>query len=155
MFETSLLGGKQNSSARAGPESFFFTVLICLALPIAGAIGMLLAASSDNEVASRQQVTAGKIVVHQPRFHNRYGFRFHVGDYDYAGWEIPSRASLEIGQSVTVYYDSLNPAENSLTDFAELSDTWRDRAVVLAIMVILLATGAFLIERVRGKSRMK
>jgi len=42
-----------------------------------------------------------------------------VGGKPYTGWETPKADELEIGESVTVYYDPADPSQNALTEFDE------------------------------------
>ena len=112
---------------------------------------MMITAHNDGLVASRELSATGKIVSHEPQNHNRYGYRFQIGERDYAGWETPLKEEPKIGQSVKVYFDPENPSENSLTDFAELVDTWRSRAIVLLIMCVIFASFVLLFDRTIGK----
>jgi hypothetical protein len=52
--------------------------------------------------------------------HNRYGYSFSANGKSYSGWESPRRAEPRIRQSVTIFYDPLDPTRNALTDFAHL-----------------------------------
>jgi hypothetical protein len=120
---------------RTEPPSFSIPLLFGPALFALGAIGMMIAAHSDKDVASREQSTTGMIVSHEPRNHNRYGYKFQVSGQHYTGSETPLKAEPRIGQSVTVYFDPLDPAENALTDFAELGD----RLFVYGIGVLIFS----------------
>ncbi len=113
---------------------------------------MWIAAHNDATVAARQQSAMGTISSHEPQNHNRYGYRFRVEATYYSGWETPLKAEPKIGQSVKVYFDSQNPAENSLTDFAELAAAWRGRAIVLFIMCAAFASAVLALDH-RAKSR--
>ena len=75
----------------------------------------------DRAVAERQQTTQGRITVHEPSNHNRYGYVFTVNGRSYTGWQSPRAGEFEIGKQVVVYYDPKDPAKNALTDFSELS----------------------------------
>ena len=50
-----------------------------------------------------------------------------------------------------VYFDPQNPSENSLTDFADLADTWRGRAIVLLTMCGIFIAVVLLLDRTIGK----
>jgi hypothetical protein len=86
-------------------------------------------------VSLREQTTTGTIILHEPEHHNRYGYRFQVDGRAYTGWETPLKVEPKIGQSVRVHYDPINPAENALTDYSELSD----RALGPALAILLLS----------------
>jgi hypothetical protein len=116
---------------------------------------MMTAAHSDKDVASREQATTGTVVSHEPRNHNRYGYKFQVSGQDYTGSEAPLTTEPKIGQSVTVYFDPLNPTENSLTDFAELGGAWLARGVGMLVFSGLLVGFVFLFDRAIGKVRSK
>jgi hypothetical protein len=113
---------------------------------------MFSAVHNDSGVASREQSTVGVIVAHEPSNHNRYGYKFQAGGRDYTGWETPLKEEPKIGQSVTVYFDSLQPAENSLTDFVELADTWRARAIVALGFTVLFIAVALIMRLVASKT---
>jgi hypothetical protein len=132
-------------------ESFFGPWLVIPAVAILLTIGMVSAAHKDSGVASREQSTVGVIVAHEPSNHNRYGYKFQAGGRDYIGWETPLKEEPKIGQSVTVYFDSLQPAENSLNDFAELADIWRGRAIVILVFTVLLVAVALIIMRLGAR----
>lgn len=82
----------------------------------------LVQAHTARQVASREQTANGVIDAHESRNHDRYGYKFRVGQREYRGWEIPQKAEPSMGQSVTVYYDPLDPAKNALIDFAAAGD---------------------------------
>jgi hypothetical protein len=136
-------------------ESFFGQLLVVPALAVMLAIGMVSAAHNDSGVASREQSTVGVIVAHEPSSHNSYGYKFQAGGRDYIGWETPLKEESKLGQSVTVYFDSLQPAENSLTDFAELADIWRGRAIVVGVFTVLFAAVALIMRMVARKTLAK
>jgi len=71
----------------------------------------------DRGIAAREQTTQGVITAHEPENHNRFGYVFAVNGKNFTGWESPGKDELEIGRSVLVYYDPLNPKQNALTDF--------------------------------------
>ena len=39
-------------------------------------------------------------------------------------WENPLRAEPEMGQSVTIHYDTRSPDENALTEYADSGSAW-------------------------------
>jgi len=73
----------------------------------------------DRAIAQREQITQGTVTSHEPQNHDRYGYAFMVGGKPYTGWETPKADELEIGESVTVYYDPADPSQNALTEFDE------------------------------------
>ena len=114
---------------------------------------MMIAAHSDKDVASREQSTTGTVVSHEPRNHNRYGYKFQVSGQDYAGSETPLKAEPKIGQSVTVYFDPMNPTENALTDFAELGDRLFASGIGVLIFSGLFVGLVLLFDLTIGKVR--
>jgi hypothetical protein len=109
---------------------------------------MMGVAHEDKGIAAREQSTVGTITIHQAENHNRYGYTFHVSGHDYGGWETFLKAEPEIGQSVRVYFDPLQPANNALTDFADLGDRWFARGIALLIfsaffIAVVLLLGLF------------
>lgn len=86
-------------------------------------LGVVLAiheCTTDRMVAPREKTAGGRIIAHEPANHNRYGYSFSVNGKPYSGWESPGKDKSRIGQSVTVFYDPLDPTRNALTDFADL-----------------------------------
>ncbi len=76
----------------------------------------------DRQIGLRQQETSAVVVSHDPSNHDRYGYEFAVNGRLFAGWVYPhSRTDYTIGQTVTVYYDPVDPAKNSGTGFALVS----------------------------------
>lgn len=75
----------------------------------------------DRHIATREQTTLGVITAHEPGNHNRFGYVFSVNGKSFAGWESPGKDGLEIGRSVLVYYDPVNPNKNALTEFGDRS----------------------------------
>ena len=64
----------------------------------------------------------------------------------------PKIAEPAMGQSVTVYYDSLNPTENGLTPFAERSDEELSFAIAILILGAMVAGGFLVLDAVVSKS---
>jgi hypothetical protein len=86
-------------------------------------LGVILAihgCTIDRMVAQREKTTGGRITAHEPANHNRYGYSFSVNGKSYSGWESPRKEEPRIGQSVTIFYDPVDPTRNALTDFADL-----------------------------------
>ena len=75
----------------------------------------------DRDIATRERTTEGVINAHEPANHNRYGYAFSVNDKSFSGWESPGKDGLEIGKQVLVYYDSIDPNRNALTEFQDSS----------------------------------
>jgi hypothetical protein len=73
----------------------------------------------DRRIATREQTTQGVITAHEPENHNRFGYVFSVNGKSFTGWESPGKDGLEIGRSVLVYYDPVNPNRNALTEFGD------------------------------------
>jgi uncharacterized protein DUF3592 len=134
----------------------YLKYLLVLLPFILGSVVLMSFSHDYSEVASRQQVTAGIIVRHEPSNHNRYGYTFQVNGREYSGWETPLREEPGIGQSVRVYYDPLNPAENALTDYTGRSSRMLGPAVGILIFSavftgVVLVLGA--INKTRGNAR--
>jgi len=68
---------------RTEPPSFSIPLLIPPALFALGAIGMMIAAQRAKDVASREQSTTGTVVSHEPRNHNRHGYKFAVSFFSW------------------------------------------------------------------------
>ena len=97
---------------------------LLIVLPwVFGVVSILHEWQVDRSVAPRQQSTSATITDHQPANHNTYGYEFFVEGKRYMGRQSPSRDELAVGKRVTVFYDPLDPAKNSLTDFHELTVT--------------------------------
>jgi hypothetical protein len=77
---------------------------------------------------------------------------FRQADGIYIGWETPLKEEPKIGESVTVYFASLQPAENSLTDFAELADIWHARAIVVGVSTVLFVAVALMMRLAARKT---
>jgi hypothetical protein len=96
-----------------------------LLIAVPWAIGLaffLFSPRPYEKAATRQQMTTGIVLTHDAGNHNRYGYQFAVGGKTYSGGQSPKN-DLQIGQSVVVYYDPLNPALNSLYDFRDGENT--------------------------------
>lgn len=115
--------------------------LICVPW-ILGVVLSLNSSRTHDKIAARQQTTAGRITAHEPSNHDRYGYAFSVGGKDYSGWEIPQRSALQIGQTVTVYYDSTDPSTSALTAFGKQSadDTGPVPLLMLGSLGIVVLT---------------
>jgi hypothetical protein len=120
-----------------------------------GAVAMAITAHNDGLISSREQSATGTIVSHERQNHNRYGYRFRAEGTEFTGWETPLKAEPKIGQSVKVYFDPQNPAENSLTDFVELADIWRGRGIVLLTFCGVFVAVVVLLDLTVGRARPK
>jgi hypothetical protein len=73
-------------------------------------------------IAAREGTAYGIITDHQTiNFEHRFRYIFSVNGQWFTGWKSSLKNGFEFGMQVLVYYDSQNPNENSLTDFAEMS----------------------------------
>jgi hypothetical protein len=121
--------------------------LIYLVFPTLLAIAAFFFISSAHgykEVSLHEKTTMGAIITHQPENHNRYSYRFQVDGQTYDGSETPLKEEPRIGQFVTVHYNALNPAENSLTAFSERSDKAQATGIAMLCMTVA-CTAAVLI----------
>lgn len=139
---------------RASPRRILRIVIVhppikyIVAIPfIIGAALTFTASQHAKEVVSRQAVVVGQIIDHEPSNHNRYGYRFQVGGKEYTGSESPSREAPKIGQSVTVYYDSHDPNESALTNYAEHGDTEFAQAWGILFFAALVWFVIYAVER--------
>jgi Protein of unknown function (DUF3592) len=98
------------------PTWWYLLVLLPWTL---GAIFAIYQWNVDRRIATREQTTQGVITAHEPANHNRFGYAFSVDGKRFTGWESPGKDELEIGRSVLVYYDPINPSRNALTEFRE------------------------------------
>jgi hypothetical protein len=105
-----------------------------LVLALCGAIFSMTGARVDRELSLREKATFGTILLHEPRNHNRYGYKFEVSGREYSGWESPLKDEPGIGSTVTVYHDPLNPSESALTDFSERGQ--REAAIASALFAL-------------------
>ena len=83
---------------------------------------------AHGAIAAREGTAYGIVSDHETRrFDDRYRYSFSVNGQWFTGWKDSSKNDLEFGMQVLVYYDPLDPSENALTDFAELSrNPWLD-----------------------------
>jgi hypothetical protein len=122
---------------------------------ILGALFFMVSAHKYKEVSSREQTTTGTIILHEPENHNRYGYRFQVDGRAYTGWETPLKVEPKIGQSVTVHYDPLNPAQNALTDFSARSDRASGPAVAILLLSAVFIAAVLSLGPILSKSLLK
>lgn len=113
---------------------------------LAGLVFLLSALIEDRAIAKRQHTVIGRVTLHDPANHDRYGYTFSVDGQDYSGWEIP-RGERSIGDTVLVYYDPLNPRRNALVDFAEVAED--DKHPVLFVAFGAVSIPALLYMRRR------
>jgi len=77
---------------------------------------------AHGAIAAREGTAYGIVSDHETRrFDDRYRYSFSVNGQWFTGWKDSSKNDLEFGMQVLVYYDPLDPSENALTDFAEMS----------------------------------
>ena len=100
-------------------------------------------------MALREQTTSGIITAHEPANHNRYGYTFKLNEKTYSGWQVPSDSEqFAVGQVVTVHYDPVDPNNNALVDFNELS--WRAFGPVPFLAAAIASVALFVLERRRA-----
>jgi hypothetical protein len=119
-----------------------------VALPWAvGILVFLFSVKSDQAIAGREQMTSGIIKRHEPSNHDRYGYDFTVNGRPYSGWQSPTQREFIIGETVSVYFDPLDPTKSSLFSFA---GAW-DRAIgpVFLMTVGIAAFAAYIFTRKR------
>jgi hypothetical protein len=103
----------------------------------------------DQAVAWREQTTSGTITSHEPANHDRYGYTFKLNEKTYTGWQVPyDSVKFAVGQVVTVHYDPIDPENNALVDFNELS--WRAFGPVPFLAVAIASIALFVLERRRA-----
>lgn len=89
----------------------------------------------DLQIAKRQQTAIGTIDKHDPPNHDRYGYKFLVNGHLYTGWASPTeKRDFFVGQQIVVYFDPVQPAENSAYGFDDVN-----RGSILLIGWLLLA----------------
>jgi hypothetical protein len=94
-----------------------------VAIPLLGvSTSLFYSARSDWDVAKRQQITWGIVKTHEPSKHDRYGYSFTVNGHAFTGWTGSANHDLHIGQTVIVYYDPVDPANNMPGDFRGAGD---------------------------------
>jgi hypothetical protein len=87
----------------------------CLVMPV-------YTSRANRATAAREATAYGIVTDHETRrFDYRYNYVFSVNGQSFTGGKNSSKNDLEFGMQVLVYYDSQNPNENALTDFAEMS----------------------------------
>ena len=103
----------------------------------------------DRAVGWREQTTSGTITAHEPANHDRYGYIFKVNEKTYTGWQSSyDSVTFTVGQLVTVHYDPLDPNNNALVDFNELS--WRAFGPVPFLAAAIASVVLFVLERRRA-----
>lgn len=103
-------------------------------------IGLVLLVSGsieDRHIAKRQKTTTGRISSHEPANHNRYGYVFLIDGQQFSGSEIPAQ-DRQIGDTVLVFYDPLNPGRSALSDFSEVADNNEGPIPFLTIGIVAL-----------------
>jgi hypothetical protein len=102
-------------------------------------------ATSEKDTATRQQTSFGIIgqCEHRGRGNENYcHYSFLLGDDGYIGVS-QAGSGVQLGQTVVVYYDRLNPSVNSLEDFSEQSR--KNMRFAYILLLALAAVVAFLI----------
>ena len=102
---------------------------------------------ADLAIAARQKTATATIDAHNPPNHDRYEYVFEIGGQSYTGWQSPTGDQhFFIGQRLTVYYDPLDPTENSLTDF---QDAGLQSLGPVPMMLLLICAAGFTIVMLR------
>jgi hypothetical protein len=117
-----------------------------------GAALLISSGERYSEREPRQRTAAGTIVNHEPGNHNRYGYRFEVGGRFYTGDETPRSQEPTIGDLVTVYYDSADPAENGLRPFANRRSALIGPACALLVLSGIIALLVLLLGPILTKA---
>ena len=112
------LGQILDESRRKWENPSWWSLLVVLPWT-AGAILFIYQWDVERGIATREQTTQGVITAHEPANHDRFGYVFTVDGKIFTGWETPGKNALEIGLSVLVYYDPLDPNKNALTKFED------------------------------------
>ena len=72
------------------------------------------------QAAARQQTAIGIIDGHDPPNHDRYSYTFTVHGNQWTGWASPNdKRNFFLGQRIVIYFDPIDPSENSAYDFHE------------------------------------
>lgn len=117
---------------------------------VVGCVWCVYGWNTDRAIAARQQTADGLITAHEPSNHNQFVYTFSANGTSFTGRESPKDQDLEVGKSVLVYYDPLNPAKNALTDFSDLS---MESLGPLPLLVLGVgAVACFIIWRRRSSS---
>jgi len=89
----------------------------CLAMPV-------YTSRATGAIAAREETAYGIVIDHGTRRYDYwYSYRFFANGQYFTGWNSSPNNDHAFGMTVLVYYDSQNPNENALTDFAEMSRT--------------------------------
>lgn len=131
----------------------YLAYLLLLIPQLLGVFFLLESGHNYSEIASRERSAAGIIVGHQPSNHNRYEFKFHVDGREYKGSETPLRREPDLGQTVTVYYDSLDPTQNGLSKFSDRSYRRFGPALALLVLAALFALAVIILGSIVAGSR--
>jgi Protein of unknown function (DUF3592) len=119
---------------------------------IFGLIFLAPAWKIDREIATRQQTTNGTITAHEPSNHDRYEYIFSVNGHAFIGWQSPRANELQIGKEVLVYYDPVDPNQNSLRDFNDVGDQDFGPIPLLIAGILGAALIIFLLRRSKLKT---
>lgn len=121
---------------------------LMITLPwVIGIIFFLYSAKVDQAVAGRERLTSGVVKRHEPSNHNRYGYDFTVNGKAYSGWTSPTQREYIIGETVSVYYDPLDPTKSSLSSFAEACYRAIGPVFLMALGIITIAAYIFMRKR--------
>jgi hypothetical protein len=130
----------------------WWNLLVCLPLAL-GLVRCLDLWNFDRTVASRERSVPGFVTVHDTENHNRYSYSFVVDGKSYTGWEIPQYTEPALGQQVLVHYDPVNPENNALTDFEELTSRSLGPVPILGVGIGAVAAAIFIRRRQFKKSQ--
>jgi hypothetical protein len=114
------------------------TLFPMLLFLIAAAAFFLYQSWSSAAVAGRQQTAAGRIITHDIENHDTYSYHYAVGPNSYAGRDGAPGKPLNVGDTVTVFYDPKNPGRSGLVSF------WTTSEGAKAPLPMILAAAALI-----------
>lgn len=94
----------------------------------------------DNAISARQRTAVGIVTAYEPSSHNECQYMFIVQGRQFSGLSSSPKDSVVIGERVQVYFDSSDPATNSLEDFAEASRQNLGVATFMIFGILVFAT---------------
>ena len=111
--------------------------LILLLVPLTGIAFLIHLGSARTEIAARQLTANAIVIAHDAPNHDRYGYRFLQNGKAVTGWAYPhDQTDYSIGQTILVYYDPLNPSENSPSDYRAFGTGYAEFIGGLSVMLI-------------------
>jgi hypothetical protein len=126
---------------------------LVITLPwVIGFAWFLYSGSVDRRIAAGEKTTSGTIRVHDIPNHDRYGYDYSVNGATLTAWQIPER-DYQIGESVRVYYDPLDPANSSLSNFAANADDSIGPSVFCSVGTLIVALVIVFLKKRTGAAR--